>query len=607
MDTDVKLCMGCMNPLDEYGVCHYCSYTDDIPHLQSYLAPRTVLNDRYIVGKMLSYNGEGASYICYDTVAKSKAVLREYMPDTLCEREMKSKNIVINPDCLAKYKTYMSEFQDMNRTLTRMRSLKSICTAKDMFSENNTCYVILEYVEGVSLKKFLQSNRGYLQWNQVKKLFMPLFTTLSIIHNAGIIHRGLSPENIIVTATGELKITGFSISSIRTAGTALSNEFYSGYTAPEQYSSKEWQGTWTDVYSIAAVIYRILTGYVPPDANNRINNDTLIPAVRLNTHIPRHVSNVLMNAMAVDSRDRIQSINDLVSELFENVPEPSPHVKGATQTIPVVKPQQNPPQDEYYGEPYPEQYAKKKSNAALTVMGFILLALLLIVGIFMLYEVFQPPENDGGDSVIVTNDTDDESEILIQNPNPVTLPPDESAEVSPYGTGAIMPNLVGQRLDTVERELGTSFTIRTKTYYSDTDEKGIISEQSIPAGVDYDPAAMNKLTLRVCLGPANVQVPEYKGMTKKQYLDILSEMSIIYVTEDVESEEIPEGYVVGTGLEPGYYISVQNGDVLTVYISKGLPEDSSAPDDSSDSESTWSDDTSSEYYYDYTDTEAATY
>ena len=160
MEPSAKLCMGCMNELDSDGVCHYCTYTDDIPHLQSYLAPHTVLNDRYIVGKMLTYNGEGASYICYDMVAKTKAVVREYMPDTLCEREMRSNNIIINTDCLAKYKTYMSEFQDMNRTLTRMRNLASICTAKDMFSENNTCYVILEKVEVVSLKKFLQSKRG---------------------------------------------------------------------------------------------------------------------------------------------------------------------------------------------------------------------------------------------------------------------------------------------------------------------------------------------------------------------------------------------------------------------------------------------------------------
>ena len=611
--------MGCMNPLDENGVCHYCSYTDDIPHLQQYLAPRTVLNDRYIVGKMLSYNGEGASYICYDTVAKTKAVLREYMPDTLCEREMKSNNIAINADCLAKDKTYMSEFQDMNRTLTRMRNLKSICTAKDMFSENNTCYVILEYIEGVSLKRFLQSNRGYLQWSQVKKLFMPLFTTLSIIHNAGIIHRGISPENIIVTTTGELKITGFSISSIRTSGSALSPEFYSGYTAPEQYSSLEWQGTWTDVYSIAAVIYRILTGYVPPDANNRMHNDTMIPASRINQHIPRHVSNVLMRAMAVNSTERIRTINDLVSELFENVPQPSTHVKGATQTIPVVKPRMRDEYDDDYGygygydDGYSEQggqaVAKKKNNFVLTVVGFVLLAVLLIVGIFMLYQVFQPPEDeDETGNIVVTNavsgEGDDDSEILIMNTTTATAAPEESKEESPYGTGAIMPNLIGQRLGTIERELGNSFTIRTKTYYSETDEKGIISEQSIPAGTEYDPSRMNKLTLRVCLGPPTVQVPEFDGMTKRQYLNILTDLSIIYVTQEMESYTVPVGKVIGTSLEPGYFINIQNGDVLTVYISTGIPESSSEEESSQPEEYLWD---NSEYTETTTDTQADPY
>lgn len=585
MDTDVRLCMGCMNPLDEYGVCHYCSYTDDIPHLQSYLAPRTVLNDRYIVGKMLSYNGEGASYICYDTVAKTKAVLREYMPDTLCEREMKSNNIVINADCLAKYKTYMSEFQDMNRTLTRMRNLKSICTAKDMFSENNTCYVILEYIEGVSLKKFLQSNRGYIQWNQVKKLFMPLFTTLSIIHNAGIIHRGISPENIIVTTAGELKITGFSISSIRTSSTALSPEFYSGYTAPEQYSSLEWQGTWTDVYSIAAVIYRILTGYVPPDANNRMHNDTMIPASRINQHIPRHVSNVLMKAMAVNSLERIRSVNDLVSELFENVPQPSAHVKGATQTIPVVKPQM---QVQQYDDDsrYEQTAEKKKGTLALTVVGFTLLAVLLIVGIIMLYEVFQPLEDDGTDnSFIVTNAAStDDSDIVFANSQPVTSSEDESAEESPNGTGAIMLDLIGQRIDTVERKLGNDFTIRTKTYYSDTVEKGIITEQSIAPGTEYDPSRKIKLTLRVSLGPPYVQVPEFSGMTKRMYLNLLEDLSILYAIEEVESDRVRAGYVESTSLEPGYMIDVQGGAVLTVYISKGPPENSSVPEEESSAE-----------------------
>ena len=589
MDTDVRLCMGCMNELDENGICHYCSYTDDIPHLQSYLAPHTVLNDRYIVGKMLTYNGEGASYICYDMVAKTKAVIREYMPDTLCEREMNSNNIVINPECLAKYKTYMSEFMDMNRTLTRMRNVKSICTAKDMFNENNTCYVILEYVEGVSLKKFLQANRGYLRWEQVRKLFMPLFTTLSIIHNAGIIHRGISPENIIVTTQGELKLTGFSISSIRTSGTALSPEFYSGFTAPEQYSSLEWQGTWTDVYSIGAVLYRILTGYVPPDAFNRMNNDTMIPANRINSHIPHHVSNVLMKAMEVRSSDRIHTINDLISDLFDDAPAPTSHVKGATQTIPVVKqqPQRLPPPEHVhiqparrdgYEAPPTRRKQQSRSNPLLSVLVFIFLGLLLVLGIIMLYQVFKPQEDTGDDPVVYTNASDDDdSEKMITETTPAQSDPNVSkAEESKYGTGAIMPNVVGQRLETIERELGSSFTIRTKIFYSETDEKGVIFSQSIPEGADYDPKKLNKLTLKVCMGPPKVKIPEFSGYTKKDYLNLLSEMNIIYVTEDQHSYDVAEGYVISTNPASGELINIEKGDVLTVYVSSGPPKTTTA-------------------------------
>ena len=594
MDTDVRLCMGCMNELDENGICHYCSYTDDIPHLQSYLAPHTVLNDRYIVGKMLTYNGEGASYICYDMVAKTKAVIREYMPDTLCEREMNSNNIVINSDCLAKYKTYMSEFMDMNRTLTRMRNVKSICTAKDMFSENNTCYVILEYVEGVSLKKFLQANRGYLRWEQVRKLFMPLFTTLSIIHNAGIIHRGISPENIIVTTQGELKLTGFSISSIRTANTALSPEFYSGFTAPEQYSSLEWQGTWTDVYSIGAVLYRILTGYVPPDAFNRMNNDTMIPANRINSHIPHHVSNVLMKAMEVRSSERIHTINDLISDLFDETPSPTSHVKGATQTIPVVKsaprmPMQDaprmvqPPRRESYEQPEPRMKPKQpkqqsRSSPLLSVLVFILLGLLLILGIIMLYQVFKPQEDTSDDPVVYTNASDDDdSEKMITETAPTESAANtQKAEESKYGTGAIMPNVVGQRLETIERELGSSFTIRTKIFYSETDEKGVVYSQSIPEGADYDPKKLNKLTLKVCMGPPKVKIPEFYGYAKKDYLNVLSEMNIIYVTEEQHSYDVAEGYVISTNPAAGELINIEKGDVLTVYVSSGPPKTTTA-------------------------------
>ena len=568
MEPSVKLCMGCMNELDASGHCRHCSYTDDIPHLQSYLAPKTVLDNRYIVGKMLSYNGEGASYICYDMVAKCKCVCREYMPDTLCERDSGTQNIKVNSDCLAKYKTFMSEFADMNRVLSRMRNLTHIATAKDMFSENNTTYVILEYVEGVSLKKFLQSNTGFLTWEQVKKLFVPLFTTLSIIHNAGIIHRGISPENIIVTTDCELKLTGFCISSIRTSNTGLMPEFYSGYTAPEQYSSLQWQGTWTDVYAVAAVIYRILTGCMPLDANTRIHNDTLVEAYRINPRIPPHISKVLARAMAVRGEDRIQTITELVAALFEQHTSHMEHAKGATQTIPIQHVSKQNVQRA-------KEEEKKPVNKTAMIVGWGILAAVIILAVLLLVQLFSGADESDSNSSRANIDysfenIEDDSDDYVYDTATVTGSTTTLENGSEWGYGSIMPNVVGMDYAEVERQLGGDFSLRPEYYYSDIDERGFVKSQDIPEGADYDPSMKNELKLEVCAGPPEIPVPDYSGWSKKDYISLLDSLNIKYKIAKEKSATVAVDYVIKTSIAAGSYINIQKGEVLTVTICDGV-------------------------------------
>ncbi len=572
MEPSVKLCMGCMNELDADGHCHYCSYSDDIPHLQSYLAPKTVLDNRYVIGKMLSYNGEGASYICYDMVGKCKCVCREYMPDTLCEREPDGLNIKVNQDCLAKYKTFMSEFADMNKVLSRMRNLTHIVTAKDMFAENNTTYVILEYVEGVSLKKFLQSNTGFLTWEQVKKLFVPLFTTLNIIHNSGIIHRGISPENIIVTTDGELKLTGFCISSIRTSNTGMMPDFYSGYTAPEQYSSLQWQGTWTDVYAVAAVIYRILTGCMPLDANTRIHNDTLVEAARINPRIPRHISDALAQAMAVRGEERTQTVTELVSGLFEQPPRME-HSKGSTQTIPIqhIPREERQRRSEGQNRKAPQ---KKKGSRLATIVGFVVLAVLLGIGIYLMTQLFAPPsETDKTSSrtPAIDYDYENDSEEEDSYNYGTTASTEKTAPIddTEFGTGSIMPNVVGLTYFEVERQMGDEFELKPKYYYSDTDEPGYVKSQSIPEGSDYAPERQNELVLEVCAGPPSIPVPDCAGYSKKEYLDLLDSLFIKYKVTNEKSANVDVDYVIRTSITAGNFINIEKGEVLTVVVCNG--------------------------------------
>ena len=239
MLTETTLCMGCMNDKTYDGPCKLCGYSDDDPYIPTYLAPKTLLNDRYIVGRLLSYNGEGATYIGYDKAAGAKITIKEFMPDTLCSRRKGESVITVNSQNSPLYKTYMSEFDDLHRTLMKLRGMTHTQAVLDVFRENNTCYAILEFINGISLKTFLANSSGEMTWDQVKELFPPIFTTLSLAHRAGIIHRGLSPQTIFVTDKMELKLTGFSISAARVTNTEIACEIFSGYAAPEQYANEK--------------------------------------------------------------------------------------------------------------------------------------------------------------------------------------------------------------------------------------------------------------------------------------------------------------------------------------------------------------------------------
>lgn len=555
-----------MNELDENGNCINCSYGNDVPRIQPYLAAGTMLDNRYLVGRLLTYNGEGASYIGYDKVAHEKVVVREYFPDTFCTRSRGSDVVVVNPDCLAKYKTYMSEFAEVNKTLSRLRSLPNIVPAVDMFAQNNTTYAIYPYVEGVSLKKFLQSNSGRLSWEMIKKLFPPIFTSLSLAHNAGIIHRGISLENIIVTTKGELKIIGFCISSIRTSTSELTPELYSGYAAPEQYSSLEWQGTWTDVYAISAVLYRMLTGCVPTEAYRRIGNDDLIAPVKVNPEIPASISHIIMKGMSVKSEERIQTITELVTRLFEQQTAFVEHEKGATQTIPVQKPQTQPVPKAKTQED--EQSEKIKSIVIVALAAFfVLLAVILIIIVFSGGE----PGNNSSNIPPRTSYTTTTTTTPPQDDSVPEESSQTSATTSGLGEGSLVPKLVGMNYKAVKDSISSSFTVIVTEQYDNLDfQKGYIISQSIEPGVSYNPNNRPELKLVVSAGPSKLVVPTFTNLAQDIYLEILKSEGIAYETKTMYSSFVPEGVVCNTSVAPGGTVDITKNEILIVYISLGV-------------------------------------
>ena len=166
MEEKLNLCLGCLEEKHGEGPCIFCGYSDETPHLPSYLSPGTTLNDRYLVGRLLRYNGESATYLAYDAVMRKKIWIKEYMPDTLCARVRGSSLISVNQQNLAPYKTFMSEFTELNKLLSKMRTLSHVNPALELFAENNTTYVTFDVIEGVTLKEYLQENAGELSWDR---------------------------------------------------------------------------------------------------------------------------------------------------------------------------------------------------------------------------------------------------------------------------------------------------------------------------------------------------------------------------------------------------------------------------------------------------------
>lgn len=327
-----RLCMGCMQPLPEgRSACGICGYPADAQNPPAFLAAGTLLSERYLVGKVLTSGGDSAVYMGYDQVLKSPITIREFFPETLCERQ-EDGNLRIISGCEQTFAEYKAKFLSHARAVARLRDLPASIPIYDIFEQGNTAYAIREFCEGITLSERLQQAGGRMKWDEVRPLFMPLISSLNAMHMAGVTHLGISPDNLILGTDGRLHLDGCMIPEARTASSDLKPRLESGYAAPEQYRLYEDCGEPADVYGLSATIFRAITGNAPPDASTRVKgaSDLLVPASAARD-IPDHVASALFMGLQVDVSKRIQSIKDLrdrltaapvVSELLKDEPEP---------------------------------------------------------------------------------------------------------------------------------------------------------------------------------------------------------------------------------------------------------------------------------------------
>ncbi|HWQ07180.1 MAG TPA: protein kinase, partial [Feifaniaceae bacterium] len=303
------------------GICPFCGFDSKqyaaSPH---HLPLKTILAGKYLIGRVLGEGGFGITYLGWDLNLGVKIAVKEYYPMGFVTREHNATSSVLPyvGDKAAFFAAGRDRFVDEAKSLAKFYGLPGIVAVKDFFLENNTAYIVMEFVEGKTLKQMLIDAGGKLPAAAVLEMMKPLMRSLSEVHDAGIIHRDISPDNIMVTKEGNVKLLDFGAARdyADSGNRSLSVLLKPGYAPEEQYRTRGIQGPWSDVYALCATIYRAITGVTPPESVERLRTDELQAPSSLGAAIEPAREKALLNGMAVLQTDRYQSVIELYEALY---------------------------------------------------------------------------------------------------------------------------------------------------------------------------------------------------------------------------------------------------------------------------------------------------
>lgn len=529
MNTD-HLCMSCMREIGDENQCPYCGFHADSPQLAPYLPLRTVVAERYLAGKLLDYNGDGATYMGWDLEMNAPVTIREFLPDSIAERR-EDLTLVPMAGCEITYRDCYQSFLELWRKLARMRGLSALILVFDIVEDHGTAYAISEYMEGVSLREYLlRSPSGYLSWEQARILFMPVLSTLGTLHSAGIIHRGISPTTLIVGKNGKMRITGFSILQVRTARGDLTAQLFPGYAAIEQYGFEGQQGPWTDIYAFSAVLYRTLIGSTPLEATSRVTNDRLMVPGKFAEQLPAYVINALMNGLQILPEDRTRTVDQLRAELS---------AAPGTSTAAIAYAGK---EDAPYQEPVPSGRKKSASGSKTALIaGLASIAACLVIFAVLSLTVWREDIGmffTGGASTQASSNAPE----LVK-----------------------VPDFRGLNYNNIKSntDYTNAFFFETEYQDSDTQGKDVVLSQNIAYGTEVPKGSTIKLVLSS--GNEEITLPDFKGQnyaTVKLKLEEMGFQCRAIVEKNDDSERAGKVAEMLTTPEKGY----KKGTVIYVKV-----------------------------------------
>ena len=532
MDEGNILCPYCMAELPAGASgCSHCGRAFAGRSQAGALPVGTLLAGRYTVGEMLRIDGEGILYRGVENRGRFRVTIKEYLPITLSAERGADCQLRAKPGSEVLLKTTRMDFADLYRSIQRITPATGLEAVLDVVEANNTVYAVLENPGGVPLDQWLEKQKRPVAPEAAMAMLQPVLNGVAAMHQVGLVHRGICPENIRVLDNGRARLAGYATIGLRTAGSGLHGQLYEGYSAPEQYSAVEFEGRYTDVYSLSAVFYRMVTGQTPVPAAQRLVADANPAARRLNPGLPAYVSDALELGLQLDPARRIQTVPQLGRALS------SPEAAGEeARTLQAVGRRARRGHD---GRP-------ALSLTAILAGILILLAILTLLTLWgLLGRAGQPGQ-------------------------PETTPPAASApaDSEPEAPAVqYVADFVGMTYAQIQanRQYSGIYLFYVTEEYSDSAPAGTVLTQDPAAGTALPEGENTTIRLVISKGPAMVEMPNTIGFTQEGAIRELESRGLVPSCFMVVNDgSYASGCVVACSVEPG--TMVESGSTIVVYI-----------------------------------------
>lgn len=580
---------------DEFEICPYCGHVFGTDAEEAiHMKPGTLLHNRYIVGMALGYGGFGVTYIGWDGKLEQKVAIKEYLPGEFSTRMPGQSQVTIfKGDKQEQFADGLSKFVEEARRLAKFQNEPGIVKVFDSFEENETAYIVMEFLDGETLTSYLKREKTIPE-DEAVAMLMPVMQSLQIVHEKGIMHRDIAPDNIFLTKEGDVKLIDFGASRYATTShsRSLTVIIKPGYSPEEQYRSRGDQGPYTDVYALAATLYKMITGKTPPDAMERRakyenqNKDILEEPHKLNKHISLNREIAILNAMNVRIEDRTPNVETFIDELQAD--PPAKRIYGKIKKIDV------------YAWPLwlkilvPTLMAVVLTFGTLLATGVIKFESLFSETIVIPENVVVVPDVEGmyadeaiklieDGKLLASTDGNIESEyiaagkIVLQTPiggsymdinGIVLLTVSAGGRVEgPKDGMATVPYIIWDTKQDALDKLSVAGLgqVEIEEAYDEQVVYGSVISQSLNAGEKVPEGTGIKLV--ISLGPAAIEMPDVVGKTITDAEQLLVAKGLVVTIEYVKDNSAKENSVIKQSIKVG--TSVKRGDAITLTVCSG--------------------------------------